>query len=157
MTAITQLIDRLLNATLVTLMAGLVLNVLWQVATRFLLNEPSSYTEEIAQFLLMWIGLLGGCYAYRHGSHLGLDVLTAKLDQSLQSFIRKSVLLVSMFFALVVLVYGGGQLVQLTLELRQTSAALGLPIGYVYGVLPLSGILITWYSAVLWRSPAGPA
>ena len=62
-----------------------------------------------------------------------------------------------MFFALVVLVYGGGQLVQLTLELRQTSAALGLPIGYVYGVLPLSGILITWYSAVLWRSPAGPA
>jgi len=154
MAGITRVLDRILNATLALLMAALVLNVLWQVATRFLLNEPSSYTEEIAQFLLMWIGLLGGCYAYRHGSHLGLDVLTAKLTPSRQVVIRKSVLLVSMFFALTVLVYGGGRLVQLTLELRQTSAALGIPVGYVYSVLPLSGILITWYSAVLWRSPA---
>lgn len=152
MSKLSYCIDRILSAALVGLMAALVINVLWQVVTRFLLDDPSSVTEEIAQFLLMWIGLLGGCYAYRRGSHLGLDILTARLEPAASSATRKFVLLVAAAFALVVLVYGGGQLVWLTLELRQTSAALGIPMGYVYCALPLSGGLIAFYSAVGWNT-----
>ena len=145
-------IDRLLSAILACLMAALVINVLWQVATRFLLDDPSSVTEEIAQFLLLWIGLLGACYAYRRNSHLGLDIVTSNLDPAPRALSRKFVLLVSSAFALVVLVYGGGQLVWLTLELGQTSAALGIPMGYVYAVLPVSGLLIIFYSAAGWHT-----
>lgn len=146
-----QLIDRLLNATLATLMAALVINVLWQVASRHLLNDPSSFTEEVARFLLLWIGLLGGCYAYRQGSHLGLDLLTRKLGVQAHERARRLVLLTVMLFAAVVMVYGGGRLVWLTLELRQTSPSLGIPMGTVYTVLPLSGTLLVFYSVVLWR------
>ncbi len=148
-----RLVDRSLNVILVLLMAALVVNVLWQVGSRFLLNDPSSFTEEAARFLLLWLGLLGGCYAYRNRSHLGLDLMTRNLEGALQRWAHRSVLLVVMLFAVLVLVYGGGRLVWLTLELRQTSAALDIPMGYVYSVLPLSGILITFYSLVLWRSP----
>ena len=154
MDKVSQLLDRILSITLACLMAALVINVLWQVATRFLLDDPSSVTEEIAQFLLMWIGLLGGCYAYRRGSHLGLDVATARLEPAAREACRRLVLLLAAVFAGLVLIYGGGQLVWLTLELRQTSAALGIPMGYVYAVLPLSGVLIAFYSAACWRSPA---
>lgn len=147
-----QTIDTLLNGTLVVLMAALVINILWQVASRYLLSDPSSVTEEIARFLLLWIALLGGCYAYRQGSHLGLDLLTRKLGIKSHDHVRRFVLLIVMLFAATVMVYGGGQLVWLTLQLRQTSPSLGLPMGSIYTVLPLSGLLLIFYSAVLWSS-----
>lgn len=139
-------LDLLLNSSLILCMAGLVITILWQVASRFLLNDPSSYTEEIARFLLIWIGMLGGCYAYRSKSHLGLDLLTTKLSPAAQRMASIAVTLVVILFAVVVLGYGGGRLVWLTLELHQTSASLGIPMGYVYSVLPISGVLLVLYS-----------
>ena len=51
-------------------------------------------------------------------------------------------------FALFVLVIGGVRLVNITLTLNQISPALGIPMGYVYLVLPLTGILMIYYSLV---------
>lgn len=147
----TRIVDRFLEASLVFLMTALVVDVLWQVASRYLFNDPSSTTEEIARFLLLWIGLLGGCYAYRRGSHLGLDIVTAKLPEQTRQIVRGTVLLLSALFASAVLIYGGTRLMWMTLLLRQTSAALGIPMGWVYAVLPFSGLMIVFYSAVLWR------
>ena len=54
------------------------------------------------------------------------------------------------------MVYGGSELVSLTLELEQISAALGVKMGLIYSVLPLSGGLIIAYALVnittLWRN-----
>ncbi|MDZ7386733.1 MAG: TRAP transporter small permease subunit, partial [candidate division KSB1 bacterium] len=49
-------------------------------------------------------------------------------------------------FAFFVMVVGGIRLVRLTFILRQVSAALGIPIGYVYIVVPLSGVLIIYFA-----------
>jgi TRAP-type C4-dicarboxylate transport system permease small subunit len=43
-------------------------------------------------------------------------------------------------------VWGGLKLVYITLVLGQISPALNIPLGWVYSVLPLSGLLITYYS-----------
>ena len=140
------LIDHTLASALALFMAALLVNILWQVASRFLLNTPSSYTEELARFLLLWIGMLGGCYAYRQHSHLGLDVVVSRLPPARQRLLAKLVTATVIAFAVLVLGYGGGYLVWLTLELEQISAAMGIPMGYVYSVLPLSGALITFYA-----------
>ena len=42
---------------------------------------------------------------------------------------------------------GGGSLVSMTWELKQYSAAMALPIAYVYSVIPASGVLISLYAA----------
>ena len=59
-------------------------------------------------------------------------------------------------FCVLVMVYGGAELVSLTLELEQISAALGVKMGFIYSVLPLSGGLIIAYALVnitaLWRN-----
>lgn len=146
-----SIIDRLLGFSLILLTTVMVINVLWQVATRFLLNDPSSFTEETARFLLMWIGLLGGSYAYRQGSHLGLDILSARLHGKTKQSVEVVALSAVLLFSLIVMVYGGSQLVLLTLELEQTSAALNIPMGYVYLAIPISGTLIALYAlAQLW-------
>jgi len=139
-------LDRILSGFLMLLMALMVVDVSWQVVTRFVLSQPSSYTEEIARFMLIWIGLLGSAYAYRMRAHLGLDLLVNHLTPSAR---RKAAMLVSTLsfvFAALVMVYGGTQLVLLTLDLEQTSPALQVPMGYVYAVIPISGVVICLYA-----------
>ena len=75
MRAISLMLERTLSHILVVLMGVIVINVSWQVITRFIMNSPSSFTEELARFLLIWIGFLGGSYAYARRSHLSLDLL----------------------------------------------------------------------------------
>jgi len=139
-------IDTFLEYILVFLMGISVLNVLWQVITRFLLNNPSSYTEEIARFLLIWIGLLGAAYGIGKKIHLAIDVLKQRLSEHYR--IRIDILINSfvILFSILVMIVGGLTLVILTFELHQISAALQLKLGYVYLAVPLSGIIMALYS-----------
>lgn len=138
-------VDLGLKRTLIGLMAAIVLVVCWQVLSRFVLGAPSSMTEEIARCLLLWIGMLGAAFAYRTGQHLGLDIVTRKLPSHWQHRLAMLLTAAVVLFALAVMVGGGGQLVLLTYQLDQMSAALGVRISWIYLVLPLSGILIAFY------------
>jgi len=146
MQKITHTITRILAAVLTVLMAVIVLDVTWQVVTRFILHNPSSHTEELAGFLLIWIGLLGSSYAYHTRAHLGIDVLTYRLTGTRRQVVEIIIHLMVLSFALFILVIGGLRLVNLTFTLRQVSAAMGLKMGYVYLVLPISGSLIIFYA-----------
>lgn len=140
-------LDKALRLSLAILMTAMVASVVWQVLSRYLFVVPAAWTEELARFLLIWIGLLGAAYAYRHGSHLGIDLLANKLAASGKRRLHSIVHIVCLLFAASVLVVGGGALVSMTWELRQYSAAMGLPIAYVYSVIPASGVLIGLFAA----------
>ena len=146
MKALITLIDNLLSKFLVALMASIVLVVTWQVVTRFLMTTPSSYTEELARFLLIWIGVLGGSYALRTRAHLGIDIMTTKLHGRQKDMLMIGIYLAIILFAALIMVVGGLKLVSLTFTLNQISASLGIKMGYVYIVLPLSGIIMIIYS-----------
>ena len=82
-------IDNVIKWLLIVMMALLVTDVTWQVLTRFILPQPSSFTEEVARFLLIWISLIGGAYAYRQNSHLGFDLLVKKISVTKAEYLRK--------------------------------------------------------------------
>ena len=146
MQTFTGIITRILSAVLVLLMAVMVLDVTWQVFTRFILRDPSEYTEELAGFLLIWIGLLGSSYAYFVKAHLGIDVFTSRFSGAKKQMFEIIVAGTVFLFALFILVIGGWRLVDLTFTLKQISAVMGIPMSYVYLVLPLTGILFMYYS-----------
>ena len=141
-------IDRILGWVLVALMSLLVVDVLWQVFSRYILNDPSSFTEELARFLLIWVGLLGASYAAGQRMHLAVDILPNKVQGKRRSRLTIFILACTILFALSVMVYGGARLVWVTLFLGQTAAALQMPLGYVYIILPLSGLLIAIYAGM---------
>ncbi len=142
----TTWVTKVLGVFLSVLMATMVIDVTWQVFTRFALRNPSSYTEELARFQLVWVGLLGASYAYRTKAHLGIDILAARLSGGPRRALEVSINLLVFLFAFFVMLVGGIRLVRLTFILGQVSAALGIPMGYVYMVLPLSGILIMYFA-----------
>ncbi|MGB5346822.1 MAG: TRAP transporter small permease [Woeseia sp.] len=139
-------VDRLLGQLLALLMLVMVISVAWQVLSRYLFVVPAAWTEELARFLLIWIGMLGAAYAYRHGSHIGLDLLPGRLQGEQKTRLIRLTHFVCLAFALTVMVLGGGALMSLTWELRQYSAAMGLPVAVVYAVIPASGLLICLYA-----------
>jgi len=142
MKALLASIDRMLQWVLVMLMSAMVLSVTWQVVSRYVLSSASSWTEEVARFLLIWIGMLGAAYAFRTRMHIGLDLLPNRLTGKAARNLRWLTQAVILLFALGVLVIGGAKLVWLTWDLRQNSAVLGLPMAVVYSVIPVTGILI---------------
>lgn len=135
-----------LGGTLALLMLTLVGAVTWQVASRYLLRDPSPWTEELARYLLVWIGLLGAAHAYRTRAHVGIDLLAQKVGPAGRARLQVFAALAVLAFAAPVMIVGGASLVQLTWELRQFSAALGLPMAIVYAVIPLSGAIIALYA-----------
>ncbi|CAN5622166.1 TRAP transporter small permease [soil metagenome] len=146
MVKIRKSIDLILSRILIVIMAVMVINVLWQVFTRFVMQSPSGFTDELARYLLIWVGLLGASYATGQNFHLAIDIIPAKADVQKQKYYHLIVNLIVATFALFIMVVGGINLVYLTYILDQTSAALELPLAIIYAVVPLSGLLIIFYS-----------
>lgn len=141
-------IDKLLEMALIILMGANVFNVLWQVFTRFVLRDPSSFTGELARFFLIWVGLLGASYAAGKKMHLAIDVVLQALKNKTKIWTEIIIQVFIFLFSFFVMVVGGLRLVTITLTLNQISAALRIKLGYVYLVLPISGLLIMFYAAV---------
>ncbi|CAA0329579.1 TRAP transporter DctQ-like membrane protein [Alteromonas alvinellae] len=153
---IIRLIDKALAGTLIIAMVSILLTVIWQVASRYVLKDPASVTEELSRFILIWIGILGAAYAYRQNAHLGFNLIVERQSRKVKRLLLTCVEIIVIIFCVLVMVYGGSELVSLTLELEQISAALGVKMGLIYSVLPLSGGLIIAYALVnittLWRN-----
>jgi len=141
-------IDKFLGSLVTIFMGILVLNVLWQVASRFLVGKPSSFTDELAGFLLIWVGLLGAAYATGQKQHLAIDLISKKLTEKRRRRLQIFINILMASFAIVILIVGGSNLVYITFYLGQISSALQIPIGYVYLVLPISGAFIIYYTIV---------
>lgn len=141
-----QHIDKLLEKFVVAIMAILVVDVLWQVISRYVLSSPSSFTDELAGFLLIWVGLFGSAYVAGKNEHLAIDLLVQRSGPARRKFLEIFIGVCIIVFAFTVLVVGGSWLVYTRFALEVKSAALEIPLGYVYIVLPISGLLIVYFT-----------
>lgn len=142
-----HLLNKGIEALLVAIFGLLVIDVVWQVLSRYVVGQSSSFTEEFARFSLIWLTVLGA--AYINGQvegHLAMDFLLTKLPAHKRKARQKVIQYAMALFALVVMVLGGGNLVYTTLSLGQISPALHLPLGYVYAIVPISGLIIIFFS-----------
>ena len=138
-------IDKVLGVSLIIIMSVMVANVLWQVFTRYVLGTPSSFTDELARYLMIWVGVLGAAYVSGKNMHVAIDVLSSKLNSANKKILSRIVNVIIIAFVLSAMVIGGIRLVYLTYILEQHSPALQIPLALVYLVLPLSGLLIIFY------------
>jgi TRAP-type C4-dicarboxylate transport system permease small subunit len=144
---IKKVLNKSLEVVVILLVAALLLDVLWGIFSRYILQAQSRWTEELATTLLIWVSLLGASVAYGSRSHLGVDYFTAKLDPQAKALMEVMVNLLVAAFAIVALIYGGIELVNKTLAEGQVSPSLGIRVGFIYLALPVSGVFITTFCA----------
>lgn len=144
MKALINVINSILKLVLAVLVGAMVLVCCWQVITRFVLNNPSKYTEEILRYALIWLTMLGAPYAYGANKQLSIDLLVMKFSPKGQTQTKIFVEIIVMLLSAAVFVYGG---ISVTLNASgQISAAMQLPMEVYYACIPIGGALMILYS-----------
>ena len=144
MTTVKKVLDVVLTWACVVLFAALVLDVSWQVFTRQVLNQPSGWSEELAKYLFIWLGLFGSALVFGERGHIAVDFLMKKLPNAGQMISAVVVQLAILAFTALVLIWGGYLVVKLAWAQNLT----GLPVnvGPLYLALPISGVLVAFYT-----------
>lgn len=133
----------IITGSLFLVMVGI---MMWQVISRYILNSPATVTEEFLRFSLIWLSMLAAAYVVGQKKHIAITFLRDRLKDRNILVIDIFVQVIFLVFSAVIMVYGGIRAVSLTMA--QISPSLGIPMGLVYLALPISGILIIFYSVL---------
>jgi TRAP-type transport system small permease protein len=125
-----------LCAGLLLVIVGLVFS---NVVGRYFLHAPIRWSDEVAQFLFLWLSYLGALAALMGGRHYSFPNVINMLPANLR-LAAKTVSDLIVLAMLAILVWGGVVLVDLLHY--QRSPAIDLPVYYVYTALPLVSFLM---------------
>lgn len=132
----------LLGSTMVVMCVSVGLGVVW----RYVLGSPLLWPDEIARLALVWLTFLGAAqlFSYQTG-HLSLTFLTERLPPRPRTYLAIGVSAVELLLMFVV---GAGAMVFIHFNAESVTSALELPIYLVYGVIPASAAVATFFC---WR------
>ena len=116
----------------------------WQVFTRYVLQNPSSWSEELVSYLFAWASLLGASLVTGERGHMNIPILVEKCSPLVQKLLNILGELVAFAFSAIILVYGGIEITQLAMG--QMTSSLGVQVGIFYVVMPLCGVLNMVYT-----------
>lgn len=137
-------LSRVLNVLAGGSFLAMVALTCWQVFTRYILKNPSSWSEELVSYLFAWMALLGASLVVGERGHMNIPILVDRAKPGMKKGLAVFSEVVACVFAAVILVYGGIQIT--TLAMGQMTSSLGVPVGVFYVVLPLSGVLNIIYT-----------
>lgn len=138
---------KLLNKILEWILAGLIILMVvgcfWQIFTRFILKNPSKYTEEFLRYALIWLTMLGVPFAYGKEKHISIQFIT-KTFQPKNSLITKIGIECLIVILSVFVMIAGGYMVTANAS-GQISPAMQIPMECYYICIPISGVLMVVY------------
>lgn len=138
-----EVINSILSAVCSLMFALMVIIGTYQIVTRYVFNSPSTVSEELLTYTFAWMALLVSALVFGKREHMRVSFLADKVTGSSKMMLDVVVEILVVAVAVIVLLYGGFTMVQLTMS--QKTASLGIPMGMVYAVVPITGALITIY------------
>ena len=139
-------ITRILNGLAGISFLAMVLLTCWQVLTRYVLQNPSTWSEELVGYLFAWMSLLGASLVTCERGHMNRPIIVERLSEPIQKLLNCLGEVIAFLFSAIILVFGGAQIT--TLAMGQMTSSLGVPIGIFYIVLPLCGVLNMIYTVL---------
>ena len=139
-------ITRILNGLAGISFLAMVILTCWQVFTRYILQNPSTWSEELVGYLFAWMSLLGASIVTSERGHMNIPILVERVSPAAQKLLLCLGEVTAFLFSAVILTYGGIQITNLAMG--QMTSSLGVPIGIFYIVLPLCGLLNMVYTAL---------
>ncbi len=127
-----SVIEKALDWIIGSMMFVMCAVIAWQIFSRYVLKDMSSWSEEVARFLMVWISLLGSAAVLRRGGHVTVTILLDHISAKL----KRRVLIIRdllMLATLVSITYYGWEFAQINAV--QLSAAMDIPMSWVYASL----------------------
>lgn len=159
-----RLLERLLGSTVelaaAALIAAEIVLLLAGVVSRYFLDAPIVWVDELASILFLWLASLGAVVALRRGEHMRMTALVAKASPRMRGFLDTVGIAASLAFLLMVAYpayeFASEELAVTTpsLEISNAWRAAALPAGL--GLMALMA-LIRLGRAASWRQAVGAA
>ena len=118
----------------------------YQIVTRYFFNRPSTISEELLTYSFTWMSLLASAYGFGKRDHMRMGFMADKLTGPARRYLEIFIDTLSFFFAAVVMVYGGISITRLTMI--QITASLRISMGWIYIIVPITGLLIMVFSVM---------
>jgi TRAP-type C4-dicarboxylate transport system permease small subunit len=142
--ALRRLAERAIDVAAIAAFSGILLCVLLQVFCRYVLNDPLTWSEELARYLFIWCAFLGWILASRHRSHLAMSFVAERLPPRVQAGLAAAIELATIAFAWVL----GTRGVRLAANNWDVAnVAVPFNLGVVYVIEPIAAVAITAYAA----------
>lgn len=122
-----------------TMMVLMVVVVFMQILSRAVIGSSFTWTEEVARFFMIWVIFLGSAIAFRYGSHISIEAVYNLLSLRWKKIMHVLLTLVCLAFCYFLITKG---FVLTQKSFTNLSPALGIPMGYVYMIMPISGIIM---------------
>jgi TRAP-type C4-dicarboxylate transport system permease small subunit len=136
---IEELIARIEKVLAVFFLSVIILSVALQVLARYILPVPVPWTEELSRYSLIWLTFVGAAMAIHSKGHFVLEVVLNRFSPRIKYGIELCLLLLIAVF-LVINTYSS--VLVLDVLQYQTSAALQMPMSYVYLSIPTGSVLM---------------
>lgn len=144
----------LLSRIAAVLLIAMTALVIYQVFTRYVLNSPADFTEELVRYLLIWTGFIGAAYGFSTRQHMALLLLPNKMTPEKRKVLMIALDTLVFVFALAVLTVGGTKLA--FSARKEFSSLLGISRSLVYSMAPISGVFIMVAQAInIWEDATG--
>ena len=144
MNVLRKWITRILNGFAGISFLAMVLLTCWQVFTRYILQSPSTWSEELVGYLFAWMSLLGASIVTSEREHMNIPILVERFGDRGQKLLTCLGEVIAFLFSAIILVFGGIRIT--ALAMGQMTSSLGIPVGMFYVILPLCGILNIIYT-----------
>lgn len=140
MKKLSKMLDLAMSTIMSFVMLILVIFGFWQIFSRWVLNDPSTFTDELLRYMLIWAGMIGAAYCFFHDKHVKLTLLTSKLKGTPLMVLNVLDEIIVIVFVVYVYIWGGSQMV--AQNANQLTAVLRLPMSLIYACLPVSGVFV---------------
>ena len=111
----------------------------WQIFTRWILGNPSTFTDELLRYVLIIAGFIGSAYCFYRDEHLALTLITDKAKGPFKLCLDIFIEICILFFVVYVFIFGGFKLANTA---TNVSSVMHIPMKSLYMVEPICGILI---------------
>lgn len=140
-------INTVLEKVLILLFGVLILLVALNVILRYVFQTPLFAVTELANYLLVYLVFLGASVALYQNEHVYIEIGNFKMPYRLRQAMQKIGIILNCIFIVVLVVYG----MELAIMNRSSfTGVLAIPMGIVYAVIPVSGIMmVIQYSDLL--------
>lgn len=136
--------DRIIMGACIFLFALMVVIGTYQIVTRYFFNSPSTFLEELLTYSFTWMSLLASAYVFGKRDHMRMGFIADKLTGTPKKVLDICIEVLIFIFSLAAMLWGGWSIMQLSMQ--QKTASLGVPMGYIYTILPVCGLAICIYS-----------
>lgn len=134
--------ERLLSGVL---LVSIFVLIIFQVFTRYVLNMPLSWSEELARLLVVWLTFIGAGFVASRNAHIAVDLLAVYLPKKLATATQILAMVVVAAGSLYMIV-AAGSLMLLTGSLTMTATSLPTPV--LYGSVLFGYLMILGHTAL---------